>query len=65
MEGNVFLKWAQDFITGGSTLTTWILTPIKITESWTVSPLLLVSIGGLIVFISLAVVFWVLSSSPL
>lgn len=60
MNYQVFLNWCDNIVKGASQLGEWLSTPLKI-GSVQLSPLLLVSIGGFIVFIGIAILKWVLS----
>ena len=63
----VFIKWFQDFVTGANDALNWLVSKpfaniaglpdtIKV-----LTPLMLVGIGGLLIFITLAIVKWLLS----
>ena len=60
MNYQAFIDWAQKVIQGASQLGEWLTTPITI-GNITIAPLILVSVSGLIIFIGLAIVKWVIS----
>lgn len=63
----IFLKWFQDFTTGASDAINWLVSkPFANVaglpnEIKVLTPLMLVGFGGLLVFIIVAVVKWVIS----
>lgn len=60
MNYNGFFTWVTNLFQGASYLGEWLTTPIQI-GSISVAPLLLISVSGLIIFIGLAIVKWVIS----
>lgn len=60
MNYQVFFDWCQKIISGASRLGEWLSTPITI-GNLTITPLILVSVSGLIAFIGLAIIKWVVS----
>lgn len=61
MDANTFIDWVANIFTKAHEIGEWLATPIKITNSLALSPLMLISIGGLVVFVGIAVVKWVIS----
>ena len=60
MNYNGFLSWCENIILSASRLGEFLTTPINI-GSTSIAPIYLVGVGGLIVFIGLAIVKWVIS----
>lgn len=55
---NLFWEWATGLITGFATAGEWLITPV-----WNnLSPLAMLSFGGLVVFLGVALVLWVVSA---
>lgn len=64
MDYSGFLTWAKNVLVEANDVASWLVTPINIGDV-SVSPIVLFSVGGLLTFIAIAVVSWLLSSSPL
>lgn len=60
MNYQVFFDWAQKVFQGAAQLGEWLSTPITF-GNITITPLILVSCSGLIAFIGLAIIKWVVS----
>lgn len=60
MNYQVFLDWCVKLVNGASKLGEWLSTPLTF-GNITITPLILVSVTGLIVFIGLAIIKWVVS----
>lgn len=58
METNQFIEWIQKLITDFSQVGTWLFTPIFTYNNISLTPILLVTFGGLLVFIVIAVIKW-------
>ena len=60
MEYGMFLQWTKGLIEGFSDLGTWLTQEIHV-GTWTTTPMILVSVTGLTVFIAAAVILWVIN----
>lgn len=60
MDYNLFLEWIYKLFSGFASVGSWITTPITI-GSLSIAPIWLLGSTGLIAFISIAIVKWVLS----
>lgn len=60
MEYTMFLDWTKKLLIGFSDLGAWLTEPIQV-GNITTSPLVLVSVSGLIAFIGVAIILWVIN----
>ena len=61
MDYNIFLNWSKDLLTGFAKLGNWLVNPLITLGNVPVSPLLLFSGSGLLIFIAAAIIKWVVS----
>lgn len=60
MDYLTFFEWIENLFNGMSEAGTWIITPINF-GSFSIAPIYLISVGGLITFIAVAVIKWIIS----
>lgn len=58
MSVSAFWQWASNLVKGFATAGEWLLSPI---QGLDISPLALCGFGGLLIFLSIAVVKWFIS----
>lgn len=61
MELSQFLDWLQKLVQGFASVGAWLFSPIFEYKGWSITPILLTTVGGLTVFLVIAVVKWGLS----
>ena len=55
-----FMNWAENIIRGANYLGEWLSTPIQVGNT-TIAPIILISVSGLILFVGIALIKWVIS----